>query len=331
MTPDFSTAHNVAYTTLGALPPYQGWSAFDVPMEEARSGNASLFVMTVWNFHRDDNDKPIWPLPIKKDARSGTYWYKVAKPSANSSTQRKALWAGIEIGKRDNLTMLAILKDGASKKCSLPHTYQIGSVMYEHGGTAVWLMLIPNPSAGIGSPVEETEVAAATELAASASNAPLTIMMSGANTEEVVIPADLVSEVLREVWVRGPQHAAFRDALHRRWRGTCSVHGVSCNGQLRASHIVAWSLAPELRADVNNGLLLSVPLDSLFDRGFITFSNDGAILLSKQISEDTKLHFGIRSDLRLAWDRLSADAKNDIRRNLKKHRETHTESHGYHV
>lgn len=329
MTPDFSTFHNAGYVALGALPPYQGWSAFNVPMKEARKGNASLFVMTVWNFHRDADNKPIWPLPIKKDTRTGTYWYKVAKPRGDSSPQRKALWAGIEIGDRDKLKMLALLKDGASKKCSLPHSYEIGAVKWEKGGAAAWLMLTPNPSAGIGAPVAETTVAAAADLVTNASNAPLTITMSGASSEEIIIPADLVSEVLREVWVRGPQHAAFRNALHKQWRGVCSVHGVSCNGQLRASHIVPWSRAPKLRGDINNGLLLSVPLDSLFDRGFITFADDGTILLSTQISKETKLNFGIRTDLRLDWDRLTADARRELRKNLKVHRKTHADAHGY--
>lgn len=44
------------------------------------------------------------------------------------------------------------------------------------------------------------------------------------------------SEILREIWARGPQHAAFRRSLRRRWNNVCAVHGVPCNDQLRASH-----------------------------------------------------------------------------------------------
>lgn len=67
--------------------------------------------------------------------------------------------------------------------------------------------------------------------------------------------------------------ALLDDAI--RSGSTCSVHNVSCDGQLRAPHIIPWSHDESRRADVNNGLLLSVPLDDLFDRGFITFSDDG--------------------------------------------------------
>ncbi len=131
------------------------------------------------------------------------------------------------------------------------------------------------------------------------------------------------SEILREVWVRGPQHAAFRRELQRRWNGKCSVHGTPCNGQLRASHVVAWSLDEELRGDVNNGLFLSVPLDNLFDRGLISFDDSGALILSKKLGLDTMEHFGVRNGLHLAWDHLTDQEKQALRVNLARHREQH--------
>lgn len=136
---------------------------------------------------------------------------------------------------------------------------------------------------------------------------------------------DVASEMLREIWVRGPQHAAFRRELLRRWNSTCSVHGASCNGQLRASHIVAWRLDELVRGDVNNGLLLSVPLDNLFDRGLITFSDDGLLTRSHLLQADTAMHFGLKPGLRIAWNHLPENARIAIRLNLAKHREVHKE------
>ncbi|MFH7040794.1 HNH endonuclease [Paucibacter sp. JuS9] len=136
-------------------------------------------------------------------------------------------------------------------------------------------------------------------------------------------PSAAASEILREVWVRGPQHAAFRRALLRRWSDKCSVHGVACNDQLRASHIVAWSLDEAIRGDVNNGLLLSVPLDNLFDRGLISFDDDGAIICSPRLTAETCTHFGVRPNLRLAWDHLSKREKVALRATLSRHRERH--------
>ncbi|WP_420177872.1 HNH endonuclease [Kerstersia gyiorum] len=133
----------------------------------------------------------------------------------------------------------------------------------------------------------------------------------------------VASEILREVWVRGPQHAAFRRELQRRWSSKCSVHGVACNDQLRASHIVAWSIDEALRGDVNNGLLLSVPLDNLFDRGLISFDDAGAIILSNTLTPDTCKYFGVHPGLRIAWDHLSERDKTSLRTTLARHRAQH--------
>ncbi|TPQ33419.1 hypothetical protein C2U69_24885 [Cupriavidus pinatubonensis] len=140
---------------------------------------------------------------------------------------------------------------------------------------------------------------------------------------------DPASEILREIWVRGPQHAAFRRALKRQWNNTCAVHGVPCNDLLRASHIVAWRLSESLRGDVNNGLLLSVPLDSLFDCGLIAFSASGQMLLSGKLTQETMAHFGLRPGMQLAWSHLSETTRSRISENLAKHRAMFADQHGY--
>ncbi|MDP9993809.1 hypothetical protein J2W28_004488 [Variovorax boronicumulans] len=141
--------------------------------------------------------------------------------------------------------------------------------------------------------------------------------------------SDRVSEILREVWVRGPQHAAFRRALMRRWGKACSVHEATCNGHLRASHIVAWSLDKDRRGDPDNGLLLSVPLDSLFDRGLIAFDDEGNLLRSRLLSADTVNHFGVQPGLRLLWANLGKGTRERIRANLARHRAFHAAEHEY--
>ncbi|MFP2926184.1 HNH endonuclease [Pyxidicoccus sp. 3LG] len=136
-------------------------------------------------------------------------------------------------------------------------------------------------------------------------------------------PSLRATEILREIWVRGPQHAAFRRELLHRWSESCSVHGAPCNGQLRASHIVAWRLDESLRGDVNNGLLLSVPLDNLFDQGLISFKHDGTLLKSHQLQPETARHFGLEPGLHLKWDRLPESARQAIQKNLARHRNFH--------
>lgn len=66
----------------------------------------------------------------------------------------------------------------------------------------------------------------------------------------------------------------------------CMVEGVS-HPVLIASHIKPYRYSDENEAfDVNNGLLLSKNMDSLFDRGYITFDEDGTILPSNALSLD---------------------------------------------
>ena len=59
------------------------------------------------------------------------------------------------------------------------------------------------------------------------------------------------------------------------------VTGLDIKSHLRASHIKPWrDSSNEERLDGNNGLLLSPHVDHLFDKGFISFSDEGEILIS---------------------------------------------------
>jgi predicted restriction endonuclease len=103
----------------------------------------------------------------------------------------------------------------------------------------------------------------------------------------------------RLAWQRVNQ-GKFRQLLIRRFEGRCAVHGIPCNGLLIASHIYPWRLAGlHQRVDVNNGLLLSAPLDALFDQGLISFDDDGKILISSTVSQETRSAFGLTDQLRI--------------------------------
>lgn len=62
----------------------------------------------------------------------------------------------------------------------------------------------------------------------------------------------------------------------------CRVSGVTDPRLLRASHVKPWrSCATSAeRLDGNNGLLLCPNVDHLFDRGYISFEDDGRVLVS---------------------------------------------------
>ena len=66
---------------------------------------------------------------------------------------------------------------------------------------------------------------------------------------------------------------------------SCRVTGVSNIKHLRASHIKPWKDSTDQeKIDGNNGLLLSPHVDHLFDRGFITFHNNGNLAISKELN-----------------------------------------------
>lgn len=64
---------------------------------------------------------------------------------------------------------------------------------------------------------------------------------------------------------------------------------------LRASHIKPWSKCAtgDERVDGNNGLLLSPTADHLFDRGWITFEDNGDLVRSNAIPDDVIVRLGI--------------------------------------
>lgn len=78
--------------------------------------------------------------------------------------------------------------------------------------------------------------------------------------------------------------AGFRKNLISYWDGKCAVTGVSLESILMASHIKPWAESSDAeRLDKYNGFLLSPTIDSIFDKGLITFSKSGKIKFSTQI------------------------------------------------
>ncbi|MGN6242137.1 MAG: HNH endonuclease [Motilibacteraceae bacterium] len=67
----------------------------------------------------------------------------------------------------------------------------------------------------------------------------------------------------------------------------CRVTGVSQPHHLRASHIKPWRASDDVeRLHGCNGLLLAPHVDHLFDRGFISFDDDGQLMISPALEGD---------------------------------------------
>jgi putative restriction endonuclease len=86
----------------------------------------------------------------------------------------------------------------------------------------------------------------------------------------------------------------FRDALMDYWGGRCPMTGITEPGLLRASHILPWADCTDAqRLDVHNGLLLSALWDAAFDRGLISFADDGTVLANPQLGESARTALGL--------------------------------------
>ncbi|MCH1879094.1 HNH endonuclease [Alcaligenes ammonioxydans] len=93
----------------------------------------------------------------------------------------------------------------------------------------------------------------------------------------------------------------FRAALLDYWQGRCCVTGLTVTNLLRASHIKPWAACSNdnERLDVFNGLLLSVHIDALFDGGWISFSDEGRLLVSPTLSPESKQKLSLSSEWRI--------------------------------
>ena len=100
---------------------------------------------------------------------------------------------------------------------------------------------------------------------------------------------------------------AFRDALMVHWHRRCSVTGCTIEQVLRASHIKPWRVSSNAeRLDPFNGLLLTANIDILFDRGLISFNDDGTLTHARAIRERTLRELGCDPTVRLKLDRRHA-------------------------
>lgn len=108
----------------------------------------------------------------------------------------------------------------------------------------------------------------------------------------------------------------FRNALIDYWGGCCPLTGITELALLRASHIVPWSeCSDEERLDVHNGLLLSALWDAAFDRGLVSFNDDGTVLVNPLLDQVSRRTLAVDTAPPLSGIRAAH------RENLSRHRQ----------
>jgi len=92
----------------------------------------------------------------------------------------------------------------------------------------------------------------------------------------------------------------FREEVLGLWGQACPLTGVDLPELIIASHILPWQLSnDDERLDKFNGFPLSPSIDKLFDKGYISFSNEGYMLINRQIPQEVIKALGIDSTVRL--------------------------------
>jgi putative restriction endonuclease len=94
------------------------------------------------------------------------------------------------------------------------------------------------------------------------------------------------TDVIREVPVRLAQRF-FRDTVLASYNNKCAISGIDRKDLLSAAHIIPWSADLDRRTDPRNGIALSALHDRAFDRGLISFSDAGQLLVSDKLKTKT--------------------------------------------
>lgn len=118
---------------------------------------------------------------------------------------------------------------------------------------------------------------------------------------------DQIEETLEKGGIKGEERlsyvkvrvnqSVFRRRLLIRY-GKCCLCNIKNEEILRASHIKPWSVSSkEEKVDVDNGLLLCPNHDALFDRGLISFDENGTIVISEKLID--REHMNVHNDMRI--------------------------------
>lgn len=88
--------------------------------------------------------------------------------------------------------------------------------------------------------------------------------------------------------------------MKQKWNNTESISDYANPDFMRASHIKPWKNCDNKECiDPENGLLLKPDNDFLFDQGYISFNDDGSIIISKMLSKQDIQEFHLSEEIRI--------------------------------
>ncbi len=95
----------------------------------------------------------------------------------------------------------------------------------------------------------------------------------------------------------------FRESMLKKYK-KCCLCNMPNKELLIASHIKPWSKSNQSeKMDTCNGFLFCPNHDKLFDLGFISFGDDGKVLVSPRLSQDDRTLLNIFDDMEMKLDK----------------------------
>lgn len=115
------------------------------------------------------------------------------------------------------------------------------------------------------------------------------------------IEKEINTNLIKEVVLRRGQEKFKSNLLQRSQK--CELCNINDKELLIASHIKPWKFSSHLeRLDGNNGLLLCPNHDKVFDKGYITFSDRGHLILSTELGSDLKSELKLPPSLSISFN-----------------------------
>ncbi|QVK19627.1 HNH endonuclease [Mycoplasmatota bacterium] len=128
-----------------------------------------------------------------------------------------------------------------------------------------------------------------------------------------------VEDQIGSTKIRGAGQKIFANQVKTNYGFQCAITGIKTKDFLVASHIIPWSIDKENRLNPKNGICLSTLVDKAFDKGYITISNNGQVIISEAANKDQNLY-----ELLLPYQDVKIKVKKEFFPNedfLKWHRE----------
>lgn len=129
-------------------------------------------------------------------------------------------------------------------------------------------------------------------------------------SHKVFYDINKMNEVVLEINedIRTEREAFFKERIGQsllkekllKEKRNCELCGINKKELLIASHIKPWSESNDVeRLDINNVLLLCPTHDKLFDKGYISFKNDGKIIISDELDEINRTFSNVNSEMKI--------------------------------